>query len=149
MLQLQQGAVAPEFTLQDHTGTMRSLSEFKGSYVVLYFYPKDDTPGCTKEACMIRDVYNDFETEGIVVLGVSKDSPESHVKFREKYQLPFILLSDMDKSVIGAYGADGILFNKRITYVIDPNGIIAKIYPNVDPAGHAMELLNDIKNLQK
>ena len=149
MLQLQQGAVAPEFTLQDHTGTMRSLSEFKGSYVVLYFYPKDDTPGCTKEACMIRDVYNDFETEGIVVLGVSKDSPESHVKFKEKYQLPFILLSDMDKSVIDTYGADGILFNKRITYVIDPNGIIAKIYPNVDPAGHAMELLNDIKNLQK
>ncbi len=149
MSQLQPGTPAPEFSLQDHTGTMRKLSEFKGSYVVLYFYPKDDTPGCTKEACMIRDVYNDFETNGVIVLGVSKDSPESHVKFKEKYQLPFILLSDMDKSVIDTYGADGILFNKRITYVIDPNGIIAKIYPNVDPAGHAMELLNDIKNLQK
>ncbi len=149
MSQLQPGTPAPEFSLQDHTGTMRTLSEFKGSYVVLYFYPKDDTPGCTKEACMIRDVYNDFETNGVIVLGVSKDSPESHVKFKEKYQLPFILLSDMDKSVIDTYGADGILFNKRITYVIDPNGIIAKIYPNVDPAGHAMELLNDIKNLQK
>lgn len=149
MSQLQSGTPAPEFSLQDHTGAMRTLSEFKGSYVVLYFYPKDDTPGCTKEACMIRDVYNDFETNGIIVLGVSKDSPESHVKFKEKYQLPFILLSDMNKSVIDAYGADGILFNKRITYVIDPNGIIAKIYPNVDPAGHAIELLNDIKNLQK
>jgi peroxiredoxin Q/BCP len=149
MSQLQPGTPAPEFSLQDHTGAMRTLSEFKGSYVVLYFYPKDDTPGCTKEACMIRDVYNDFETNGIIVLGVSKDSPESHVKFKEKYQLPFILLSDMNKSVIDAYGADGILFNKRITYVIDPNGIIAKIYPNVDPAGHAIELLNDIKNLQK
>lgn len=146
---LQIGTVAPDFSLQDHTGTTRTLLEFKGSYVVLYFYPKDDTPGCTKEACMIRDVYNDFETNGVVVLGVSKDSPESHVKFRKKYELPFILLSDMDKSAINAYGADGMLFNKRITYVIDPNGIIAKIYPNVDPAGHAIELLNDIKNLQK
>jgi peroxiredoxin Q/BCP len=149
MSQLQPGTPAPEFSLQDHTGTVRALSEFKGSYVVLYFYPKDDTPGCTKEACMIRDSYNDFETNGIVVLGVSKDSPASHVKFREKYELPFILLSDMDKSVINAYGADGLLFNKRITYIIDPNGIIAKIYPNVEPASHAMELLQDIKNLQK
>lgn len=105
MSPLQPGIPAPDFSLQDHTGTVRTLSEFKGSYVVLYFYPKDDTPGCTKEACMIRDSYNDFETSGIVVLGVSKDSPESHVKFREKYELPFILLSDMDKSVINAYGA--------------------------------------------
>jgi peroxiredoxin Q/BCP len=149
MSPLQPGIPAPEFTLADHTGTLRSLSEFKGSYIVLYFYPKDDTLGCTKEACMIRDSYNDFEANGIVVLGVSKDSPESHVKFREKYELPFILLSDMDKSVINAYGADGLLFNKRITYVIYPNGIIAKIYPNVDPASHAMELLQDIKNLSK
>ncbi len=149
MLTLQPGTLAPDFSLQDHTGTVRTLSEFKGSYVVLYFYPKDDTPGCTKEACMIRDSYNDFETNGIVVLGVSKDSPASHVKFREKYELPFILLSDMDKSVINAYGADGLLFNKRVTYIIDPNGIIAKIYPNVDPASHAMELLQDIKNLSK
>jgi peroxiredoxin Q/BCP len=149
MSQLQPGTPAPDFSLQDHTGTVRTLSEFKGSYVVLYFYPKDDTPGCTKEACMIRDSYNDFETNGIVVLGVSKDSPESHVKFREKYELPFILLSDMDKLVINAYGADGLLFNKRVTYVIDPNGIIAKIYPNVEPASHAMQLLQDIKNLSK
>jgi peroxiredoxin Q/BCP len=148
-MSLQPGAIAPEFTLADHAGKMRTLSEFKGSYVVLYFYPKDDTPGCTKEACMIRDSYDEFEHNGIVVLGVSKDSPQSHVKFREKYELPFILLSDIDKSVIDAYGADGVLFNKRITYVIDPNGVIAKIYPNVDPAGHAIELLNDIKNLSK
>ena len=148
-MSVQTGAIAPEFTLADHAGKMRTLSEFKGSYVVLYFYPKDDTPGCTKEACMIRDSYDEFEHNGIVVLGVSKDSPQSHVKFREKYELPFILLSDIDKSVIDAYGADGVLFNKRITYVIDPNGVIAKIYPNVDPAGHAIELLNDIKNLSK
>ncbi len=148
-MSLQPGAPAPEFTLADHTGKMRTLSEFKGSYVVLYFYPKDDTPGCTKEACMIRDSYNDFETNGIVVLGVSKDSPESHVAFREKYQLPFTLLSDPDKVTINAYGADGLLFNKRITYVIDTNGVIVKIYPNVDPASHAIELVNDIKSLQK
>lgn len=140
---------APDFQLMDQDKKIRTLAEFKGSYIVLYFYPKDDTPGCTKEACMIRDSYNEFEDNGIVVLGVSKDSPESHVKFREKYELPFILLSDMDKSVISTYGADGILFNKRITYVIDPEGNIVKIYPNVDPASHAIQLINDIKNLPK
>lgn len=144
----QPGTIAPEFTLADHTGTMRTLSEFKGSYVVVYFYPKDDTPGCTKEACMIRDVYNDFEKAGIVVLGISKDSPASHAKFREKYELPFILLSDPEKRAIEAYGATGMLFSKRITYVVDPQGSIVAVYPNVDPAGHAIELLRDIKELQ-
>lgn len=143
------GAHAPEFSLQDHTGTVRTLSEYKGSYVVVYFYPKDDTPGCTKEACMIRDMYDEYAQNGITVLGISKDSPESHVKFKEKYELPFTLLSDPDQSTIQAYGASGALFNKRITYIIDPEGIIAKVYPNVDPASHAMELLNDLKTLTK
>lgn len=145
---LQIGTAAPDFTLADHTGAMRTLSEFKGSYVVVYFYPKDDTPGCTKEACMIRDVYNDFEKAGIVVLGISKDSPASHAKFREKYELPFILLSDPEKHAIEVYGATGMLFSKRITYIIDPQGIVVAVYPNVDPAGHAIELLKDIKDLQ-
>jgi peroxiredoxin Q/BCP len=145
---LQTGTAAPDFTLADHTGSMRTLSEFKGSYVMVYFYPKDDTPGCTKEACMIRDVYNDFEKAGIVVLGISKDSPASHAKFREKYELPFILLSDPEKHAIEAYEATGMLFSKRITYIIDPQGIVVAVYPNVDPAGHAIELLKDIKDLQ-
>lgn len=145
---LQTGTTAPDFTLADHTGAMRTLSEFTGSYVVVYFYPKDDTPGCTKEACMIRDVYNDFERAGIVVLGISKDSPASHAKFREKYELPFILLSDPEKLAIGPYGASQLIGTKRISYIIDPNGVIVGTYPNVDPASHAMQLLQDIKNLQ-
>lgn len=145
---LQTGTAAPDFTLADHTGATRTLSEFKGLYVVVYFYPKDDTPGCTKEACMIRDVYNDFEKAGIIVLGISKDSPASHAKFREKYQLPFILLSDPEKHAIGPYGASQLIGTKRISYIIDPNGVIVGVYPNVDPAGHAMQLLQDIKNLQ-
>jgi peroxiredoxin Q/BCP len=143
------GAHAPEFSLQDHTGTIRTLSDYKGSYVVVYFYPKDDTPGCTKEACMIRDMYDEYAQNGIVVLGISKDSPESHIKFKEKYELPFTLLSDPGQSTIQAYGASGTLFNKRITYIIDPEGVIAKVYPDVDPASHAMELLNDLKTLIK
>ena len=143
------GAYAPEFSLQDHTGTIRILSDYKGSYVVVYFYPKDDTPGCTKEACMIRDMYDEYAQNGIVVLGISKDSPESHIKFKEKYELPFTLLSDPGQSTIQAYGASGTLFNKRITYIIDPEGVIAKVYPDVDPASHAMELLNDLKTLIK
>ena len=143
------GAHAPEFSLQDHTGTIRTLSEYKGSYLVVYFYPKDDTPGCTKEACMIRDMYDEYAQNGIVVLGISKDSPESHIKFKEKYELPFTLLSDPGQSTIQAYGASGTLFNKRITYIIDPEGVIAKVYPDVDPASHATELLNDLKTLIK
>jgi peroxiredoxin Q/BCP len=143
------GAHAPEFSLQDHTGTIRTLSDYKGSYVVVYFYPKDDTPGCTKEACMIRDMYDEYAQNGIVVLGISKDSPESHIKFKEKYELSFTLLSDPGQSTIQAYGASGTLFNKRITYIIDPEGVIAKVYPDVDPASHAMELLNDLKTLIK
>ena len=146
---LQPGMIAPDFSLPDHTGAMRTLSEFKGSFVVVYFYPKDDTPGCTKEACMIRDMYNDFEKAGIVVLGISKDSPASHAKFREKYELPFMLLSDPEKTAIEAYNASGIIFSKRITYVINPEGVIATIYPNVDPASHAFQLVEDIKKLMK
>jgi peroxiredoxin Q/BCP len=149
MAYLSVGSVAPDFSLADDTGRLRTLSEFKGSYIVVYFYPKDDTPGCTKEACMIRDVYDEFEKQGIVVLGISKDSPESHAAFKIKYELPFTLLSDTNKETITAYGAAGGLYTKRITYVIDPTGVVAKVYPNVDPAGHAMQLINDIKALQQ
>ena len=144
---LQEGSKAPNFTLKNHVGDSVSLSDFAGSKTLVYFYPKDDTPGCTKEACTITEMYDDFEKAGIVVLGISKDSPESHRAFREKYNLPFALLSDPDGSVIDQYGAKGFLGTKRISYLIDPNGNILKTYPNVDPATHAYEILKDAKSL--
>ncbi|MBP9821771.1 MAG: peroxiredoxin [Candidatus Pacebacteria bacterium] len=144
---LQEGSKAPNFTLKNHAGDSVSLSDFAGSKTLVYFYPKDDTPGCTKEACTITELYDDFEKAGIVVLGISKDSPESHRAFREKYNLPFALLSDPDGSVIDQYGAKGFLGTKRISYLIDPNGNVLKTYPNVDPATHAYEILKDAKSL--
>ncbi|MDR3642654.1 MAG: peroxiredoxin [Candidatus Doudnabacteria bacterium] len=145
---LNAGTKAPEFTLLDDGLNKISLSDFAGKYVVVYFYPEDDTPGCTKEACAIRDFFGEFEKQGIVVLGISKDSPESHKKFKEKYHLPFTLLSDPERQVITGYGAAEGARNKRVSYVIDPHGIIVKTYPNVDPSSHAAEILNDFKSLQ-
>lgn len=144
---LQEGSKAPNFTLTSHADQTMTLSDFLGSYILVYFYPKDDTPGCTKEACTITELYNEFEKAGIAVLGISKDSPESHRKFREKYHLPFILLSDPNQSVIEQYGAKGFLGTKRISYLISPDGTVLKTYPNVDPATHAYEILKDAKNL--
>ena len=140
---------APDFTLPDQNGLNHSLFQYKGRYVLLYFYPKDDTPGCTKEACVIRDMYQDFESNGVKVFGISADSVESHKKFTEKYQLPFTLLSDPDKKAITAYEADGAVFNKRISYLIGPDGMIVKTYPKVDPAHHGAEILKDIYALKK
>ncbi len=140
---LKQGTKIIDFTLKDQDDVEQKLSDFKGK-VLLYFYPKDDTPGCTKEACMITEAYDDFKKAGITVLGVSADSPESHTKFREKYNLPFTLLSDPDQKVIKEYGAFAFPFNKRISYLIS-NGVIVKVYPKVDPASHAMQILEDIK----
>jgi thioredoxin-dependent peroxiredoxin len=139
--------LAPDFTLRDETGTERTLSEFRGSYVLLYFYPKDNTPGCTQEACMIRDAYDEYATLGITVIGVSADSPESHARFKEQHGLPFVLLSDTEKKVIATYGAKGALFTRRISYLIDPTGKVVRSYVNVDPAKHAGEVLGDIKEI--
>ena len=119
--------IAPDFKLLDQDGKEHSLSYHHGSYVLIYFYPKDDTPGCTKEACVIRDMYKDFESNGVKVFGISADSVESHKKFAEKYQLPFTLLSDSKKEVIKLYGADGALYTKRISYLIGPDGVIEKV----------------------
>ena len=143
---------APDFTLQDQNEVTHSLHQYAGKWVLLYFYPKDDTPGCTKEACTIAEVYDDFQAKDVVVLGVSKDSPQSHKKFAEKYSLPFTLLSDPNREVIELYGAekDTKLFGKiglgtkRISYLISPDMQIAKVYPDVDPATHAAQLLQDI-----
>ncbi len=146
---------APAFSLSDEAGTIRKLSDYAGSWVVLYFYPKDDTPGCTKEACVISEVYDEFEALGVTVLGVSKDSPASHKAFKEKYQLPFTLLSDEELKTIQAYGAwqERSMYGKkfmgtaRITYIIDPKGKVARVYPKVSPADHALELLKDLRSL--
>jgi peroxiredoxin Q/BCP len=138
------GDKAPDFSLRDQDGNLRTLSEFKGSCVVLYFYPKDNTPGCTKEACSLRDNFNAFKDNNTVIIGVSYDSPKSHKAFLDKYHLPFILLSDSDKSVAKKYGAKNAWFlpvPRRMTFVIDKNGIICAILPKVDVSTHAAEIL--------
>ncbi len=141
------GELAPDFTMLDQDGKSHTLSEYRGQKVVVYFYPKDDTPGCTTEACSIRDDYGLFEKNGIKVFGVSYDDVQSHKKFAEKYDLPFSLLSDSDKSVAKAYGADGLFVTSRKTYLIDEEGILRKIYENVTPTGHGPEILADFKAL--
>ncbi len=140
------GNKVPDFSLPDQDGHMHSLTDYVGKYILLYFYPKDDTPGCTKEACAIRDLYQDFETNTIKVLGVSADSPESHTKFRKKYSLPFTLLSDQKKEVITEYDA---VTTKRISYLIGPDRIVIKNYPKVDPTTHGAQILKDIEKLRR
>lgn len=143
------GAPAPEFELLDDTNTPRKLSDFRGRNVVLYFYPQDDTPGCTKEACNFRDDYSAYENANVVILGVSPDSVESHVKFKKKFQLPFPLLADEGHKVCNLYGVwgpkkfmgreyEGVL---RTTFLIDEHGSIVKVFENVRPAEHSAEVL--------
>lgn len=143
------GMKAPEFTLKDKDGRLVSLSDFAGKKVVLYFYPKDNTPGCTRQACAFAGLYTQFEQKGIVVIGISRDSVASHVKFAEKYSLPFILLADTDLEAIKAYDVwqEKKLYGKlsygvvRTTYVIDENGIISHVMPKVKPDTNAAEIL--------
>lgn len=146
---LEVGTKAPEFTLQDKDGKAVSLSDFAGRKVVLYFYPKDNTPGCTRQACAFAAAYNDFKAKDVVVIGVSKDSTASHQKFAEKHGLPFILLSDPQLTAIQAYGvwqekkmcgkvSMGVV---RTTYIIDENGVIEKVMPKVKPDTNAAEIL--------
>lgn len=146
---MKEGQKAPDFSLNDQDGVKHTLSQYLGRWVLLYFYPKDDTPGCTKEACSLRDASKDFTKLKTVVLGVSTDNEKSHKKFAEKYALPFTLLADPDKKVIHLYGVwgrkkfmgreyDGTL---RTSFLIDPTGKIAKIYESVKPDIHAQEVL--------
>jgi peroxiredoxin Q/BCP len=148
---------APMFTLPDSMGTTHSLEDFKGKWVILYFYPKDNTPGCTKEACSFRDNAAEFTAKNAVILGVSKDSVSSHKKFSDTFSLSFPLLSDERLETIKAYGAwgkkkfmgkefDGIL---RSTVLIDPSGEIVKRYEKVDPVAHASEILQDLDEFSK
>ncbi len=143
---LKEKSKAPAFSLPDQDGVLRSLRDYAGSLLLIYFYPKDDTPGCTKEACAITEVYDEFETEGVAVLGVSADSPAQHTKFRAKYNLPFTLLSDKEKKMVDAYGARNIVGGiSRISYLIDVEGRILKAYPKVSPTTHALEILADVR----
>ena len=148
---LQVGQPAPDFTLSDQYGKQQSLADYAGQTILLYFYPKDDTPGCTKEACTIAEVFNEFENLGVKVFGVSADTVESHKAFAEKYNLPFLLLSDPEHACIKAYGAykegDGSEHSShidRVSYLISPDRIIVRSYPAVDPATHAVEILKDL-----
>ena len=149
------GTFAPDFSLPDHGGETRSLADYRGRWVVLYFYPKDDTPGCTTEACNFRDSPHSLEKFGVVVLGISKDSVASHAKFAAKYQLNFPLLSDEAHTVIAAYGAwqpkkfmgREFLGTVRMTYLIDPEGKIVKVYPHVNPTQHTSEIAADLSSL--
>ncbi len=145
---LQLGDSAPDFILPDQDEKMQRLSDYRDGWVVVYFYPKDDTPGCTAEACGIRDDYGQFTEADITVFGISYDDPASHRAFKEKYELPFTLLSDSDKQVAGLYGAKGLLMPKRMTFVIDPEGVVRKIFNKVDVAGHSGEILAAVKQLR-
>ena len=140
--------LAPDFELKDQDGKLHKLSDYRGvSNVLVYFYPKDDTPGCTKEACTIRDAYDDFSNLDLVILGISGDSVESHKKFEEKYHLPFTLLSDEGLKVAELYDAKAPMWANRVSYLINKDGEIVKSYPKVDPASHAAEIYKDLKNI--
>jgi peroxiredoxin Q/BCP len=147
------GGPAPEFTLQDDTETTRSLSDYRGQPLVLYFYPKDDTPGCTTEACNFRDDYSAYQQAGVTILGISPDTPKSHARFKAKFALPFPLLADIDHKVCEQYGVwglkkfmgreyDGVF---RTTFIIDAQGKIARVFENVKPAEHSAEVLEALQ----
>lgn len=144
---LKVGDIAPDFEI--HMGGRNGkLSDYKGKVVVLYFYPRDFTPGCTTEACNFRDNFEDFRSRGIEVIGVSVDSEKSHAKFTEKYSLPFLLAPDGSKVISEKYNVMGLSTAKRVTFIIDKDGKIAFIFPKVSPKEHAEEVLGKIEELQ-
>lgn len=153
MARLEEGTAAPKFTLKDQDGTSVSLSSFKGQKVVVYFYPKDDTPGCTKEACQFNDNLGKFSNSNVQVLGISPDGDVAHTKFRTKYKLKFRLLSDPEKKVMQAYGAFGekMMYGKktvgviRSTFLIDEKGKIERAWYNVRADGHAAKVLEAVR----
>ncbi len=148
----QVGAMAPDFTLPDQQGVPRRLSDYRGKWVVLYFYPKDETPGCTKEACAFRDDWQALTALNAQVIGISLDDSQSHAAFANKHRLPFMLLADASGEVVERYGAMMNLvvmkLAKRHTYVIAPDGKIAQVYRNVDPGGHSREIIQFLKQVK-
>lgn len=155
-MKIKTGQVAPDFQAPDQEGKVHALSDSRGKWTLVYFYPKDDTGGCTKEACSIRDMIPHFKKLKLQIFGVSVDSVKSHKKFEKKYGLPFTLISDEDKKIVKAYGVWGkkkfwgreYMGTLRTSFLIDPKGKIAKIYEKVDPETHAEEVLADLKKLQ-
>lgn len=141
---LSAGTTAPAFTAKDDAGSTVSLSDFKGKTVVLYFYPKDDTPGCTKEAQSFRDSFEEYQGKDIVVLGVSMDDEASHKMFKEKYGLPFSLLADPDGTITKAYGVEGGGYSKRVTFIINGEGVIDKVLESVKTDTHAKDVLAEM-----
>jgi thioredoxin-dependent peroxiredoxin len=149
---IESGIFAPDFELSDENGIPHRLSSYRGKPVILYFYPKDDTPGCTTEACSFRDAYTDYKKAGVVILGISPDSSKSHKKFIEKFSLPFPLLADEGHVICELYAVwgrkkfmgkeyDGVF---RTTILVDPNGMVRKVFENVKPDGHALEVLAEL-----
>lgn len=151
------GDQAPTFSLPDQDGKTHTLKDYAGKWVLLYFYPKDDTPGCTIEACTIRDQFKDFKKIGAEVIGISTDSVKSHKKFALAYELPFTLLADENKEMVGEYGVFGekkfmgrtYMGTSRTSFLVDPAGKIAKVYEKVKPLTHAAEVIADLKVLKK
>ena len=151
------GEAAPGFSLPDQDGTQHTLKDYAGKWVLLYFYPKDDTPGCTIEACTIRDQFKDFKKIGAEVVGISTDTVKSHRKFADAYELPFTLLADENKEMVGEYGVFGekkfmgrtYMGVKRASFLVDPEGKVAKVYEKVKPLSHAAEVIADLKVLKK
>lgn len=150
-MKIVEGSPAPDFSLPDQDGTVRSLSDYRGKWVLLYFYPKDDTPGCTTEACALRDLSADYDKLGIEVLGVSTDAVAKHAKFQAKYDLPFTLLSDPSHEMIDRYGAwrekkfmgRTYMGTARVSFLLDSEGKVRKAYEEVKPAAHAAQVLGD------
>ncbi len=150
------GSLAPDFSLPDQEGKMHSLKDAKGKWTLLYFYPKDDTPGCTKEACSLGELYPDFQKLDALVFGVSTDAVKSHAKFAKKYDLPFTLLADENKELVNAYGVWAqkkfmgreYMGTLRTSFLIDPAGKIAKVYEGVKPEVHAQDVLEDISRFK-
>lgn len=157
MAKLKEGDQAPDFSLPDQNGRIHRLKNYRGKTILLYFYPKDDTPGCTKEACALRDNFSGFNKHKTVILGISVDSPQSHRKFAEKYKLPFTLLADQDKKTVKLYGVWGkkkfmsreYMGTFRKSFLINPRGRVAKIYEEVKTTEHAEEVLEGLKTARR
>ncbi|MEL6353600.1 MAG: peroxiredoxin [Cyanobacteria bacterium J06627_28] len=141
---LSAGTKAPNFSSTDDKGNSVSLSDFSGKTVVIYFYPKDDTPGCTKQACSFRDSYSEYQGKDIVVLGVSMDDETSHKAFKEKFSLPFPLIVDTDGAIAKGFDVEGGGYAKRVTFVIDGEGTITKVYDSINTETHATDVLSDL-----
>ncbi len=149
---LKQGDNAPKFELKDQDGKVHKLSDYKGKKIVLYFYPRDDTPGCTIESCEFRDSYKEIQKKGAVILGVSNDDEKSHKKFKDKYKLPFDLLADTEKKLVeefGVFGEKSFMGKKfmgifRTTFIIDEKGKIKKVFEDVTPKGHSEEIIKEL-----